>query len=57
MSRAMRAGFFPFVEPGFEIDMQCLVCEEQDAPSASASDGEVMPGGPPHPRSCGAAGV
>ncbi len=22
----MRAGFFPFVEPGFEIDMGCLVC-------------------------------
>jgi hypothetical protein len=22
----MRTGFFPFVEPGFEIDMQCQVC-------------------------------
>lgn len=22
----MRAGFFPFVEPGFEIDMQCQIC-------------------------------
>jgi len=22
----MRVGFFPFVEPGFEIDMRCLVC-------------------------------
>ncbi len=22
----MRSGFFPFVEPGFEIDMQCQVC-------------------------------
>ncbi len=20
-------GFFPFVEPGFEIDMECLVCQ------------------------------
>ncbi|MCL2426866.1 MAG: phenylalanine--tRNA ligase subunit alpha, partial [Oscillospiraceae bacterium] len=23
----MRVGFFPFVEPGFEIDMGCLVCD------------------------------
>jgi hypothetical protein len=22
----MRTGFFPFVEPGFEIDMMCQVC-------------------------------
>ena len=22
----MRSGFFPFVEPGYEIDMSCLVC-------------------------------
>ena len=22
----MRSGFFPFVEPGFEIDMECQVC-------------------------------
>lgn len=54
----MRAGFFPFVEPGFEIDMKCTVC---------AGDGcklckevgwlEVMPGGSPHPNVLRAAGL
>ena len=31
----MRVGFFPFVEPGFEIDMHRLVCGERAAKSAS----------------------
>ena len=22
----LRPGYFPFVEPGFELDMQCLIC-------------------------------
>jgi phenylalanyl-tRNA synthetase alpha chain len=22
----LRPGFFPFVEPGFELDIQCLIC-------------------------------
>lgn len=54
----MRAGFFPFVEPGFEIDMQCLVCEGAGC-SVCKRVGwvEVMPGGPPHPQVLRAAGV
>lgn len=54
----MRAGFFPFVEPGFEIDMQCLVCEGKGC-SVCKRVGwlEVMPGGPPHPEVMRAAGV
>jgi Phenylalanyl-tRNA synthetase alpha subunit len=54
----MRAGFFPFVEPGFEIDMQCLVCEGAGC-SVCKRVGwvEVMPGGPPHPEVLRAAGV
>jgi phenylalanyl-tRNA synthetase alpha chain len=54
----MRAGFFPFVEPGFEIDMQCLVCEGTGC-SVCKRVGwvEVMPGGPPHPEVLKAAGV
>ena len=45
----MRAGFFPFVEPGFEIDMQCLVCEGKGCSVCKRSGWvEVMPGGPPH---------
>ena len=47
----MRTGFFPFVEPGFEIDMECLVCQGEGC-SVCKRVGwiEVMPGGPPHPR-------
>ena len=54
----MRAGFFPFVEPGFEIDMQCLVCNGEGC-SVCKRVGwiEVMPGGPPHPEVLRAAGV
>ena len=54
----MRAGFFPFVEPGFEIDMQCLVCDG-DGCSVCKQVGwlEVMPGGPPHPEVLRAGGI
>ncbi|HRP69027.1 MAG TPA: phenylalanine--tRNA ligase subunit alpha [Turneriella sp.] len=27
----LRPGYFPFVEPGFELDMKCLVCESADS--------------------------
>lgn len=54
----MRAGFFPFVEPGFEIDMQCLVCQGKGC-SVCGQVGwvEMMPGGPPHPNVLKAGGV
>lgn len=54
----MRAGFFPFVEPGFEIDMQCLVCNGNGC-SVCKHVGwiEVMPGGAPHPNVLKAAGL
>lgn len=47
----MRAGFFPFVEPGFEIDMQCQVCGGVGC-SVCKHNGwlEIMPGGAPHPN-------
>lgn len=47
----MRVGFFPFVEPGFEIDMQCLICEGNGC-SVCKQVGwiEIMPGGSPHPN-------
>lgn len=47
----MRVGFFPFVEPGFEIDMGCLVCEGKGC-SVCKHVGwiEIMPGGTPHPN-------
>ncbi|MDR0920635.1 MAG: phenylalanine--tRNA ligase subunit alpha [Oscillospiraceae bacterium] len=54
----MRAGFFPFVEPGFEIDMECLVCGGKGC-SVCKQVGwiEVMPGGTPHPNVLRAAGL
>lgn len=54
----MRAGFFPFVEPGFEIDMECLVCHG-DGCRVCKHVGwlEVMPGGPPHPEVLRAGGI
>lgn len=47
----MRQGFFPFVEPGFEIDMECLNCGGSGC-SVCQHKGwvEMMPGGPPHPN-------
>ena len=54
----MRAGFFPFVEPGFEIDMECQVCGGKGC-SVCKHVGwiEVMPGGSPHPNVLKAAGI
>jgi len=54
----MRVGFFPFVEPGFEIDMGCLVCDGVGC-SVCKYVGwiEIMPGGTPHPNVLRAAGL
>ena len=54
----MRLGFFPFVEPGFEIDMGCLVCGGTGC-SVCKHVGwiEIMPGGTPHPNVLRAAGL
>ena len=54
----MRVGFFPFVEPGFEIDMGCLVCGGAGC-SVCKHVGwiEIMPGGTPHPNVLRAAGL
>jgi phenylalanyl-tRNA synthetase alpha chain len=54
----MRVGFFPFVEPGFEIDMMCLVCAGKGC-SVCKHVGwiEIMPGGSPHPNVLRAAGL
>jgi phenylalanyl-tRNA synthetase alpha chain len=54
----MRVGFFPFVEPGFEIDMGCLVCNGAGC-SVCKHVGwiEIMPGGTPHPNVLRAGGL
>lgn len=54
----MRAGFFPFVEPGFEIDMQCLNCGGKGCSVCGHSGWlEMMPGGVPHPNVFKAGGI
>lgn len=54
----LRPGFFPFVEPGFEMDIKCLVCEG-DGCSVCKQSGwvELMPCGMVHPKVLEAAGV
>jgi len=54
----MRVGYFPFVEPGFEIDMKCQVCAGSGC-SVCKHVGwlEVMPGGVPHPNVLRASGL
>ena len=54
----MRAGFFPFVEPGFEIDMQCQICGGRGCRVCKNVGWiEIMPGGVPHPNVLLAAGI
>jgi phenylalanyl-tRNA synthetase alpha chain len=54
----MRTGFFPFVEPGFEIDMKCAVCDGVGCRTCHHVGWlEVMPGGAPHPNVLRAGGL
>ena len=52
----LRPGFFPFVEPGFELDIQCLICTGSGCPVCKQSGWvELLPCGLVHPavlRSC-----
>jgi len=54
----MRPGYFPFVEPGFEVDMTCLACEGKGC-SACQKTGwmEMMGAGMVHPNVLKAAGL
>jgi len=52
----IRPGFFPFVEPGVEIDMRCPFCEGGCSVCKRSTWIEVFPGGMIHPnvlRFCG----
>ncbi len=47
----LRPGFFPFVEPGFEMDIKCLVCEGEGCSVCKKSGWvELMPCGMVHPK-------
>ena len=54
----LRPGFFPFVEPGFELDIQCSICGGKGCPSCKDSGWlELCPCGMIHPNVLTAAGI
>ena len=47
----LRPGYFPFVEPGFELDIQCLICGGPGCPVCKQSGWvELLPCGLGHPN-------
>lgn len=54
----LRPGFFPFVEPGFELDIQCLICGGKGC-SVCKQVGwvELLPCGMVHPNVLKAGGI
>jgi phenylalanyl-tRNA synthetase alpha chain len=54
----LRPGFFPFVEPGFELDIQCLICGGPGCPVCKHSGWvELLPCGLVHPAVLRAGGA
>ncbi len=54
----LRPGFFPFVEPGFELDIRCLLCHGKGC-SVCKQTGwvELLPCGMVHPKVLEAGGI
>lgn len=54
----LRPGFFPFVEPGFELDIECQVCGGDGCPVCKQSGWvELLPCGMVHPNVLKAGGI
>ena len=54
----LRPGYFPFVEPGFELDIQCLICGGPGCPVCKQSGWvELLPCGLVHPNVLKMAGI
>lgn len=54
----LRPSFFPFVEPGFEVDMQCGVCKGTGCSTCKKSGWiEILGAGLVHPNVLNSAGV
>ncbi|MCK4918238.1 MAG: phenylalanine--tRNA ligase subunit alpha [Candidatus Pacebacteria bacterium] len=54
----LRPGYFPFVEPGLEVDMVCFKCEGKGCPSCSHSGWiEILGAGMVHPNVLNAGGI
>ncbi len=54
----LRPGYFPFVEPGFELDIQCLICGGPGCPVCKHSGWvELLPCGLVHPNVLRTSGI
>jgi phenylalanyl-tRNA synthetase alpha chain len=54
----LRPGFFPFVEPGFELDIQCLICGGAGCPVCKQSGWvELLPCGLVNPHMLRMSGI
>lgn len=54
----LRPGYFPFVEPGFELDIQCLICSGKGCQVCKYSGWvELLPCGLIHPNVLKAGGI
>ena len=54
----LRHGYFPFVEPGFELDLRCLICEGKGCSVCKhVGWSELMGCGMVHPRVLKACGI
>ena len=54
----LRPGFFPFVEPGFELDIRCLICGGSGCPVCKQSGWvELLPCGLVNPHVLRASGI
>lgn len=54
----LRPGFFPFVEPGFELDINCAICGGSGCPTCKQSGWlELLPCGMIHPNVLSMGGV
>ena len=54
----LRPGYFPFVEPGFELDIQCLICNGKGCQVCKHSGWvELLPCGLVHPNVLKAGGI
>lgn len=54
----LRPGFFPFVEPGFELDIKCLICGGKGCPVCKQQGWvELLPCGMVHPNVLECSGI
>ncbi len=54
----LRPSFFPFVEPGFEVDMQCSVCKGEGCPTCKHTGWiELLGAGLVHPNVLNSVGI